>query len=41
MAGLIDLVRKGFFKKGNKVLFIHTGGSLALYVYEEAILAEL
>jgi D-cysteine desulfhydrase len=33
MAGLIDLVRKGFFRKGENVLFIHTGGSPALYAY--------
>ncbi|MFH0786324.1 MAG: D-cysteine desulfhydrase [Pseudomonadota bacterium] len=40
MAGLIDLVRKGYFKKDSRILFIHTGGSPALYVYEESILAE-
>jgi D-cysteine desulfhydrase len=33
MAGLIDQVRKGFFKKGENVLFVHTGGSPALYAY--------
>ena len=33
MAGLIDLARKGFFKKDENVLFVHTGGSPALYVY--------
>lgn len=38
MAGLIDLVRKGYFKKGEHVLFVHTGGSPALYAYEKAIL---
>jgi len=38
MAGLIDLVRKGFFKKGEHVLFVHTGGSPALYAYEEVVL---
>jgi D-cysteine desulfhydrase len=38
MAGLIDLVRKGFFKKGEHVLFVHTGGSPALYAYEEIVL---
>lgn len=32
-AGLIDLVRKGHFKKGANVLFLHTGGSPALYAY--------
>jgi D-cysteine desulfhydrase len=33
MAGLIDLARKGFFKKDENVLFLHTGGSPALYAY--------
>jgi 1-aminocyclopropane-1-carboxylate deaminase/D-cysteine desulfhydrase-like pyridoxal-dependent ACC family enzyme len=30
-AGLIDLVRKGYFKKEDKVLFWHTGGTPALF----------
>jgi len=38
MAGLIDLVRKGFFHKGDTVLFVHTGGSPALYVYQDYLL---
>jgi D-cysteine desulfhydrase len=33
MAGLIDQVRKGFFKTGENVVFVHTGGSPALYAY--------
>lgn len=33
MAGLIDLVRKGHFPNGANVLFLHTGGSPALYAY--------
>ncbi|AEG93831.1 D-cysteine desulfhydrase [Ramlibacter tataouinensis] len=33
MAGLIDLVRKGHFRKGQDVVFLHTGGSVALYGY--------
>lgn len=32
-AGLIDLIRKGYFKKKEKVVFIHTGGSAALFGY--------
>jgi len=32
-AGLIDQVRKGTFAKGSNVLFLHTGGSPALYAY--------
>lgn len=38
MAGLIDLVRKGHFNKNDNVLFIHTGGSPALYAYMDTIL---
>jgi L-cysteate sulfo-lyase len=33
MAGLIDLTRQGFFKKGQNVVFIHTGGSAGLFGY--------
>lgn len=33
VAGLIDLARKGYFKSGENVLFVHTGGSPALYAY--------
>jgi len=33
MAGLIDLIRKGAVKKGENVVFIHTGGSAALFGY--------
>jgi D-cysteine desulfhydrase len=39
MAGLIDLCRKGYFKKDEKILFLHTGGSPALYVYKDLFLA--
>ena len=35
MAGLVDLVRKGYFPEGSNVLFLHTGGSPALYAYLE------
>ena len=40
MAGLIDLIRKGVYKKGEKVLFVHTGGSPALYAYTDVMLKE-
>lgn len=33
MAGFLDLTRKGFFKKGQNVVFIHTGGSVGLFGY--------
>jgi L-cysteate sulfo-lyase len=35
-AGLIDLARKGMFRKGERVVFIHTGGSAALFGYTAA-----
>ncbi|MFZ1040544.1 MAG: hypothetical protein WCA79_16670 [Anaerolineales bacterium] len=31
-AGLVDLIRKGFFKTDETVLFWHTGGQPALFV---------
>jgi len=40
MAGLIDLSQKGYFKKSQNVLFLHTGGSPALYAYAKAILGQ-
>jgi L-cysteate sulfo-lyase len=30
-AGMIDLIRKGLFKRGETVLFLHTGGQPALF----------
>ncbi len=33
MAGLIDLIRKGRFNKDENVVFLHTGGSVALFGY--------
>ena len=33
MSGLIDLARKDYFPKGANVLFLHTGGSPALFAY--------
>lgn len=36
--GLIDLIRKGYFKKGDNVLFIHTGGTFGLFAYENEII---
>ncbi len=35
MAGFIGLIRRGEFTKGQKVLFLHTGGSPALYAYTD------
>lgn len=35
-AGMIDLVRKGFFKNDERVLFLHTGGQPALFAEQYA-----
>jgi len=32
-SGLVDLIRKGHFKKGENVVFLHTGGSISLFGY--------
>ena len=38
-AGLIDYVRKGTFKAGATVIFLHTGGNPALYVYQDFLVS--
>ncbi len=35
-AGLIDLIRKGHFKPGERVVFLHTGGAIGLTGYTHA-----
>lgn len=37
-AGLIDLVRRGAFERDEDVVFLHTGGSPALYAYQDVVL---
>lgn len=37
LAGLIDLIRKGEFSKDQNILFIHTGGTPALFGYPELV----
>ena len=39
MAGLIDLIRTGYFKRGENVVFLHTGGAVGLFGYTEAFAA--
>lgn len=36
-AGLIDYCRKGRFKKGERVVFLHTGGAAALFGYDAVL----
>ena len=35
MAGLIDLIRAGHFKATENVVFLHTGGSVGLFGYND------
>jgi L-cysteate sulfo-lyase len=37
MAGLVDLVRKGRFEKGQNVVFLHTGGAAGLFAYRSEL----
>ena len=36
MAGLLDLIRRGVFKAGENVVFLHTGGATGLFGYVDA-----
>lgn len=36
-AGLIDLIRKGYFTRDENVVFIHTGGSAGLFGYRQVL----
>lgn len=38
MAGMIDIIRKDAFKPGANVVFLHTGGSPALYEYTDTFI---
>jgi D-cysteine desulfhydrase family pyridoxal phosphate-dependent enzyme len=37
MIGLIDLIKTGFFKPTDKVVFVHTGGTPALFPHREKL----
>ncbi len=39
-AGLIDLIRQGHFKKGETVVFVHTGGAVGLFAYRSTFAPE-
>ncbi len=41
MSGLIDLIRRGAFRPDDTVVFVHTGGTPALFPYKEEILRDL
>ncbi len=35
-AGMVDLIKEGYFDKSKAVVFIHTGGTPALFVYSDS-----
>ena len=37
LAGMIDLIGKGFFAHAKKIVFIHTGGSAGLFGYSDLL----
>lgn len=37
LAGLIDLVKNGFFEGNDNIVFIHTGGSAGLFAYADQL----
>lgn len=38
MTGLIDLVRKDYFEEGANIVFLHSGGTPALFPYRDKLL---
>ena len=41
MTGLLDLLGKGFFRKGENIIFLHSGGTPALFPYREGIVEDI
>lgn len=37
LAGMIDLLRKGFFDDAGSIVFVHTGGAAALFAYADQL----
>jgi L-cysteate sulfo-lyase len=37
LAGMIDYIREGRFTAGQKIVFLHTGGSAGLFAYSDAL----
>ena len=37
LAGLIDLVRSGYFDHADNIVFLHTGGAAALFAYADQL----
>ena len=41
MSGMIDLIRKGYFRDNANIVFLHSGGTPALFPYREGIIENL
>lgn len=41
MAGFLNLAKSGYFERGSNIVFLHTGGTPALFPYRDAILGYL
>ena len=41
LAGMIDLIRSGYFVDARNIVFLHTGGSAALFAYSDQLRTEL
>ena len=41
MGALLDLIDKGYFQAGENILFLHTGGTPALFPYRSEILGHI
>jgi 1-aminocyclopropane-1-carboxylate deaminase/D-cysteine desulfhydrase-like pyridoxal-dependent ACC family enzyme len=39
-AGMLDLIRRGYFRKDESVLFWHTGGAPALWAYARELASD-
>lgn len=37
LAGMLDLIRRGEFERGSNMVFLHTGGSAALFAYVDQL----
>ena len=41
MAGLLDLIEKGYFERGSNIVFLHSGGTPALFPYRNELASEM
>ena len=41
MLGLIDLLKRNYFRSNDRILFVHTGGTPALFAFKDYLLSQL